>query len=117
MQAAGQPVHDLHTFDEASSEQFPKRIELPHGPGDPMPENYWQAVLAEPVARSVPGIPIQNWRLSEIPRHVLRVSCRKCDRIVEIQTTDALRLYGRHAIWKDVGHALLEANCRPHRFP
>ena len=84
----------------------------PAGPGDPMPEAYWDAVMAEPMARRVPGIPIQSRRLSEIPRHVLRVSCRKCDRIVEIQTTDALRLYGRHAIWKDVGMALLEANCR-----
>lgn len=84
----------------------------PAGPGDPMPEAYWQSVLAEPVTRTRPGIPIQSRRLSEIPRHVLRVSCRKCDRIVEIQTADALRLYGRHAIWKDVGMALLEANCR-----
>lgn len=112
MQAAGQPEHGMHTFDEASSELFPKRKEFAHGPGDLMPEAYWAAVLAEPVAPGRHGIPIQSRRLSEIPRHVLRVSCRKCDRIVEIQTADELRLYGRHAIWKDVGNALLEANCR-----
>jgi hypothetical protein len=50
--------------------------------------------------------PIRN------PRHVLRVSCRRCDRIVEIQTVDALRLYGAHAIWKDVGMKLLDNGCQ-----
>ena len=74
--------------------------------------SYWQAVLAEPVARSSPGVPIQNRRLSEIPRHVLRVGCRRCDRIIEIQTTDAQRLYGQHAVWKDVGRRLLDDSCQ-----
>jgi hypothetical protein len=37
---------------------------------------------------------VQLWkhRLSEIPRHVLRVSCQRCERTVEIQTADAVRL-------------------------
>jgi hypothetical protein len=83
----------------------------PAGPGDPMPEAYWASVLAEPNARSH-NVPIQNRRLSEIPRPVLRVSCRRCDRIVEIQTADAKRLYGEHAIWKDVGMKLLDNGCQ-----
>lgn len=83
----------------------------PVGPADPMTNAYWDAVLADPRARTRPRIPIQNRRLSEIPRHVLRVSCRRCDRIVEIQTTDAVRLYGEHAIWKDVGQRLLDNGC------
>jgi hypothetical protein len=77
-----------------------------------MPDDYWDAVLADPRARAKPGVPIQNRRLSEIPRNVLRVSCRRCERIVEIQTADAVRLYGEHAIWKDVGQRLLDNGCQ-----
>jgi hypothetical protein len=51
-------------------------------------------------------------RLSEIPRHLLRVSCRRCDRIVEIRTADAMRIYRQHAIWKDVGCKLLGVDCQ-----
>ncbi|MEH2469185.1 hypothetical protein V1281_001561 [Nitrobacteraceae bacterium AZCC 2161] len=78
-----------------------------------MRTEYWDSVLKDPhaVARSN-AIPIQQRRLSEIPRHVLRVSCRRGDRIVEIQTADAVRLYGPHAIWKDVGMRLLDNTCR-----
>jgi hypothetical protein len=43
---------------------------------------------------------------------VLRVSCPRCDRVVEIQKTDAVRLDGEHAIWKDVGMRLLDNTCR-----
>jgi hypothetical protein len=76
-----------------------------------MPEEYRSAVLQDPVSRTR-GSPIQQRRLAEIPRHVLRVSCRRCDRIVEIQTADAIRLYGQHAIWKDVGRRLLDDGCQ-----
>ncbi len=69
-----------------------------------MPPEYWEAVLNDLHADVRPtGIPIQQRRLSEIPRHVLRVSCRRCDRVVEIQTAEALRLYGRHTTWKEAG--------------
>jgi hypothetical protein len=51
-------------------------------------------------------------RLSEIPRHVLRVSCRRCERTVEIQTADAVRLYGGDAVWKDVAQRLLDDTCQ-----
>lgn len=78
-----------------------------------MTAEYWESVLNDPRADArARNIPIQQRRLSEIPRHVLRVSCRRCDRIVEIQMTDAVRLYGQHAIWKDVGMRLLDNTCR-----
>jgi hypothetical protein len=72
---------------------------------------HWDAVLKDPRA-GYGSIPIQQRRLSEIPRHVLRVSCRRCDRVVEIQTADAIRLYGAHAVWKDVGGRILDNTCR-----
>lgn len=78
-----------------------------------MPPEYWDAVLNDPCADVRPsGGPIQQRSLSEISRHVLRVSCRRCDRIVEIQTTDAVRLYGRHTTWKEAGTRLLNDGCR-----
>lgn len=51
-------------------------------------------------------------RLSEIQRHVLRISCRRCERTVEIQTVDAVRLYGGNAVWKDVAQRLLDNTCQ-----
>jgi hypothetical protein len=45
-------------------------------------------------------------------RPVLRVACRRCERIVEIQKADAVRLYGAKAVWKDVGQRLLDNTCR-----
>lgn len=80
-------------------------------PAGLLTDDYWAAILKDQQARGG-GIPIQNRRLSEIPRHVLRVSCRRCDRIVEIQTADAVRLFGAHAIWKDAGQRLLDDSCR-----
>ena len=50
--------------------------------------------------------------LCEIQRHVLRVSWRRCERIVEIQAADAVRLHGPNAIWKDVSQRLLDDTCR-----
>ena len=52
-----------------------------------------------------PGRQMRQRRLAEIQRHVLRISCRRCERTVEIQTADAVRLYGGNAVWKDVGAA------------
>ena len=43
---------------------------------------------------------------------MLRVSCRRCDRVVEIQTADAVRLYGAQAVWKDAGRRLLDNGCQ-----
>lgn len=83
----------------------------PAGPGDPMPEAYCDAVLAEPMARSAPGIQVRILRHSEIPRHVLR-RLPAMRFILEIQANDAQKLYGRHAVWKDVGRRLLDDSCQ-----
>ncbi|AJA65743.1 hypothetical protein ACVIW2_004511 [Bradyrhizobium huanghuaihaiense] len=83
------------------------------GPKDDMPDEYWHALLddaddqAAVSGRSSPG-----QRLCEMPQHVLRVSCRRCERIVEIQKADAARLYGQQASWKEVGHRLLDNTCQ-----
>jgi hypothetical protein len=85
------------------------------GPGDEMPPEYWQAVLDDPLADARPRTaepPTRLLRLSEIPQHILRVSCRRCYRILEIQRGDALRLYGPEAAWKDVGQRLLDDTCQ-----
>jgi hypothetical protein len=85
------------------------------GPGDEMPPEYWQAVLSDPLADAKPrtaGPPIRAPRLSEIAEHILRVSCRRCARIVEIQKADAVRLYGPEAAWKSVGQRLLDNTCQ-----
>ena len=43
---------------------------------------------------------------------MLRISCRRCERTVEIQTADAVRLYGGNAVWKDVAQRLLDNTCQ-----
>jgi hypothetical protein len=96
----------------AKPDRHPKPAGPTPGPGDDLPDAYWDSIVRDPRGRVRSGVPIQNRRLSEIPRHVLRVSCRRCDRIVEIQTVDAMRLYGAHAIWKDVGMKLLDNGCQ-----
>jgi hypothetical protein len=70
------------------------------GPGDEMPPEFWHALLDDPLAEAkveAVGPPVWLLRLSEITQHVLRVSCRRCARIVEIQKADATRLYGEKA--------------------
>ena len=62
--------------------------------------------------RGKPWLPIRQRRLSEIPRHVLRVECLRCNRVVEIQKVDAIRLYGPHAVYKDVGQRMLDNGCQ-----
>src|SRR5579862_5094222 len=66
------------------------------GPTDEMPLEYWQAVLKDTSADARPrsGNPIQKQQLRDIQRHVLRVSCRRCARTIEIQKADAIRLAG-----------------------
>jgi hypothetical protein len=79
-------------------------------PDAPPPAEYWDALLKDP--RAGDGVRIRERKLSEIQRHVLRVSCRRCERTVEIQTVDAIRLYGGNAIWKQVAQRLLDDTCR-----
>ena len=47
-----------------------------------------------------------------MPQHVLRSSCPRCERIVEIQKSDAVRLYGPDAVWREVGQRLLDNTCQ-----
>src|ERR1700737_2879549 len=89
-----------------------RRTSLPAtGPDAPLPAEYWESVLKDPRAGTT-GAPMRQGRLSEIQRHVLRVSCRRCERTVEIQTADAVRLYGGNAVWKDVAQRLLDNTCQ-----
>src|SRR5258705_12086892 len=80
-------------------------------PDEPLPAEYLDSVLKGPRA-GVSGDQMRKRRLAEIQRHVLRVSCRRCERTVEIQTVDAVRLYGSNAIWKDVAQRLLDGTCQ-----
>lgn len=89
------------------------RLTPPVGPGDQMPPEYWDAVLrdADVDERRV-SRPIQSRKVSQIDRHVLRVACNHCNRILEIQKADAVRLYGPEAVWKEVAQRLLDATCQ-----
>jgi hypothetical protein len=79
-------------------------------PDEALPAEYWDSVLRDPRAGATAT---QRQRsLSQIQRHVLRVACRRCERIVEIQTVDAIRLYGGKAVWKDVAQRLLDDTCQ-----
>ena len=80
-------------------------------PDAPLPAEYWDSVLKDPRAGTT-GSQMRQRRLSEIQRHVLRISCRRCERTVEIQTADAVRLYGGNAVWKDVAQRLLDNTCQ-----
>ncbi|MEY9594380.1 hypothetical protein ABIA06_006671 [Bradyrhizobium yuanmingense] len=80
-------------------------------PEAPLPAEYWESVLRDPRADTTEA-QMRQRRLSEIQRRVLRVACRRCERTVEIQTADAVRLYGANALWKDVAQRLLDNTCR-----
>ena len=66
------------------------------GPSDDLPTEYWDAVLRDAYADAGPGGQslVRTLRLSEISQDVLRVSCTRCGRIVDIHKADALR-----ALW------------------
>lgn len=92
------------------------RLQTPRvddSPGDgTLPPEYWDAVLRDPRAAGKPWLPIQQMRLSEIPRELLRIDCSRCGRAVEIQRLDAVKLYGPHSTWREVGQRLLDDGCR-----
>jgi hypothetical protein len=81
------------------------------GPADELPPEYWRALMEDPRAETRPAPSGAALRLSQIPQHLLRVGCRRCGRTVEIQKADAVRLYGRDALWKTVGQRLLDNTC------
>ncbi|WLB59031.1 hypothetical protein [Bradyrhizobium japonicum] len=80
-------------------------------PDADLPPDYWQALLEDPRAEARSAPSGATLRLSQISQHVLRVGCRRCARLVEIQKADAARLYGPDAVWKDVGQRLLDNTC------
>lgn len=97
---------------EKLASESARRQALPAAaPGAPLPDAYWESLLKDPRARA-DGAAMRQRRLVEIRRHVLRVSCRRCERTVEIQTADAVRLYGGNAVWKDVAQRLLDNTCQ-----
>jgi hypothetical protein len=81
-------------------------------PDQPLPAEWWDSVLADPRAAGKPWLPIEQRRVSEVPRELLRVECLRCRRAVEIHKADAIRLYGPHAAWKDAGQRLLNDGCQ-----
>ncbi|WP_456727203.1 hypothetical protein [Bradyrhizobium sp. USDA 3397] len=80
-------------------------------PNQDLPPEYWQALLDDPRAHAKPVVSGEGKRLSQIARHILRVSCRRCARTVEIQKADAVRLYGADATWRNVCQRLLDNTC------
>ena len=82
------------------------------GPKDDMPDGYCALLDDAHDQTTAPGRSSPVQRLCEMPQHVLRVSCRRCERIVEIQKVDAIRLYGQQASWKEVGQRLLDNTCQ-----
>jgi hypothetical protein len=89
-----------------------RRLAVPAAaPNEALPAEYWDSVLRDPRAGAT-GTQMRQRRLSEIQRHVLRVSCLRCERTVEIQTVDAVRLYGGKAVWRDVAQRLLDDTCQ-----
>jgi hypothetical protein len=96
-------------MEKLASEAVRRQAAPAVAPDEALPAEYWDALLKDP--RAGDGVRMRERKLSEIQRHVLRVSCRRCERIVEIQTVDAVRLYGGKAIWKDVAQRLLDDTC------
>ena len=88
----------------------PGAIPSAAAPDAPLPAEYWESVLKDPRAGAT-GTQMRQRRLSEIQRHVLRIS-RRCERTVEIQTADAVRLYGANPVWKDVAQRPLDNTCQ-----
>jgi hypothetical protein len=98
-------------MEKLAAEAIRKAANPAAAPDAALPAEYWDSVLKDPRA-GTNGLRLSQRHLSEIQRHVLRVSCRRCDRTLEIQTADAVRLYGANAIWKDVGQRLLDDTCQ-----
>ena len=98
-------------IEKLAAEAARRRAPSAAAPDAPLPAEYWESVLKDPRADAT-GAQKRQRRLSEIQRHVLRISCRRCERTVEIQTADAVRLYGGNAVWKDVAQRLLDNTCQ-----
>jgi hypothetical protein len=56
----------------ASKPSHPPEEPIPApGPADDLPEAYWDSIIQDPRGQIRTGVPIQQRRLSEIPRHIL----------------------------------------------
>ena len=98
-------------MEKLTAEAALRRIPSAAAPNSPLPAEYWESLLKDPRAGAT-GAQMRQRLLSEIQRHIQRVYCRRCERIVEIQTADAVRLYGANAVWKDVAQRLLDNTCQ-----
>ena len=98
-------------MEKLAAEAARRPVPAAAAPDAPLPPEYWESVLKDPRAGTT-GARMRQRRLSEIQRDVLRISCRRCERTVEIQTADAVRLYGGNAVWKDVAQRLLDNTCQ-----
>ena len=98
-------------MEKLAAEAARRRVPSPPAPDAPLPAEYWESVLKDPRADAT-GVQMRQRQLLEIQRHILRISCRRCERTVEIQTADAVRLYGGNAVWKDVAQRLLDNTCQ-----
>ncbi|MGY3478400.1 hypothetical protein [Bradyrhizobium ottawaense] len=98
-------------MEKLAAEAGRRRAPPAAAPDATLPAEYWESVLKDHRAGATVAQARQR-RLSEIKGHVLRVSCRRCERTVEIQTADAVRLYGGKALWKDVAQRLLDNTCQ-----
>jgi hypothetical protein len=82
-------------------------------PDDDLPPEYWRALLKDGRAHARSPAPSSGaLRLTEMSQHLLRVSCRRCGRTVEIQKVDAVRLYGARASWKEVDDTCMQRTGR-----
>jgi len=97
---------------EKQLEKMAKQAAIQPASPAPQDDGWWQSVLNDPALDRSTWVPIQQRRLSEIPRPILRVDCIRCGRAVEISHADAVRLYGPHATWKEVGQRLLDDGCQ-----
>jgi hypothetical protein len=98
-------------MEKLAAEASRRRGHSAAAPDASLPAEYWESVLKDPRVDGT-GAQIRQRRLSEIQCHVLCVSCRHCERTVEIQTADAVRLHGGNAVWKDVAQRLLDNTCQ-----
>src|SRR5258708_19723423 len=99
-------------MEKVASEVIRKAASPAAAPDAPLPAEYWDSVLKDPRA-GTNGFRLRQRRLSEIQHHVLRVSCRRCDRTLEIQTPHPVRLYDPDAISKHLPHRLLDNTFHP----
>jgi hypothetical protein len=97
-------------MEKLASEAARRQIVPAIAPDAALPAEYWDSLLRTPASGSTaPNCGSDRFRKSS---GVLRVSCRRCERTVEIQTIDAIRLYGAKATWKQVGQRLLDDTCQ-----